>query len=512
MADLIAITDDDALNRKTARTILEKNGYDTICFNSGEELLKYIAKNNQPDLILLDIHMDGINGLKTMRLLQELDEGNNVPVIILTSDDNEQTKTEAFACGAMDYIEKPFIPSILLLRARNAMKLFRLQKDLKDQVRLKTEEVIKEHERNERLSLEVVTALAETIDAKDKYTRGHSVRVANYSREIAVRAGFDKQRCNDIYMMGLLHDIGKIGIGGSIINKPSGLTDEEYDIMKTHPNIGYEILKNITEMPMLKFGAKYHHERFDGKGYPEGLKGYAIPEEARIIAVADAYDAMASHRSYHTVADQEFVRSELIKGSGTQFDPKFAMIMVEIINEDTTYSLHEIEDDAPDTHHPQIQTQPEPEPEPEQIRNDDFNSEENEKKAIAMLEEYGFDTDTALYYCMDDMSFYFESLSDLADHAPFIKEQAASSIDFKSLELKDRKTYHNCVHSLKSTAKRIGANKLSKLAKDLEDATTENIYTAGSDHKLIASHNELMECLEEVTDLIEKALATAYSH
>jgi putative two-component system response regulator len=139
----------------------------------------------------------------------------------------------------------------------------------------------------------------------------------------------------------MLHDIGKIGIPNEIINKTGKLTDEEYEIIKTHPSIGGDILSNISEIPNIAIGARWHHERYDGKGYPDGLKGKNIPELARIIGVADAYDAMTSKRSYRDVLSQEIVRLEIKKGKGTQFDPVFAEIMLEMIDEDKNYDMHE---------------------------------------------------------------------------------------------------------------------------------------------------------------------------
>ena len=193
----------------------------------------------------------------------------------------------------------------------------------------------------ESLSLHVVHTLAKAIDAKDAYTNGHSERVADYSREIARRYGYDEDRQEEIYMMGLLHDVGKIGVPDTVINKPGRLTDEEYAVIKKHPVMGAEILATVSEMPGLVTGARWHHERYDGSGYPDGLKGEEIPEEARIIAVADAYDAMTSHRSYRGIIPQDKVRSEIENGIGRQFDEKFARIMLEMIAEDKDYTMHE---------------------------------------------------------------------------------------------------------------------------------------------------------------------------
>ena len=193
----------------------------------------------------------------------------------------------------------------------------------------------------EKLTYQSLETLASTIDAKDKYTNGHSNRVANYSREIARRMGKDEAEIIAIYFMGLLHDIGKIGVRDDIINKTSKLTDEEFMVIKNHPTIGYNILKNMTEIPNIEYGARWHHERYDGKGYPDGLKGEQIPEYARIICVADAYDAMTSTRSYRAVMSQEKVRNEIENCKGKQFDPIIAQIMIEMINEDINYKMKE---------------------------------------------------------------------------------------------------------------------------------------------------------------------------
>jgi len=191
-----------------------------------------------------------------------------------------------------------------------------------------------------QLSMHVVESLAAAIDAKDAYTNGHSGRVAKYAREISRRCGYSAKRQEEIYMMGLIHDVGKIGIPDAVINKPGKLTEEEYDVIKTHPSIGAYILSKTKEMPRMAMGAHWHHERVDGHGYPDGIAGADIPEEARIIAVADAYDAMTSRRSYRDMLSQDVVRREIEKGKGTQFDPKFADIMLQMIDEDKDYVMH----------------------------------------------------------------------------------------------------------------------------------------------------------------------------
>ena len=191
---------------------------------------------------------------------------------------------------------------------------------------------------------ETASALASAIDAKDKYTHGHSSRVAIYSEKIAKLSGKNAEECQDIFFAALLHDVGKIGIPDHVLNKEGKLTDEEFAMIKTHPVIGQQILSSISDSPSLSIGAHYHHERYDGKGYPDGLKGEDIPEIARIISVADAYDAMTSKRSYRDPMPQHIVREEIVKGSGTQFDPEFATAMLHLIDLDTEYDMTEKEE------------------------------------------------------------------------------------------------------------------------------------------------------------------------
>ena len=193
----------------------------------------------------------------------------------------------------------------------------------------------------ENLSIEVTTALAQTIDAKDKYTKGHSNRVAKYSRMLAAALGENEKKQEQIYYVALLHDIGKIGIPNAIINKPGKLTEEEYEIIKTHPVIGSDILKSISSLPEISLGARSHHERYDGKGYPDGLAGEEIPWVARIIGVADAYDAMTSNRSYRNYLPQQRVKEEILKYRGIQFDPKVADAMIKLMQADIHYVMHE---------------------------------------------------------------------------------------------------------------------------------------------------------------------------
>ena len=340
MADWVAVVDDDTSNLKMAGHILREKNMRVSALRSGEALLEFLEEN-KPDLILLDVHMIGMDGFETLQLLRERETEEHIPVIFLTADEDNETEAKGLLLGAMDFIKKPFVPEVLLLRVRHTIDLIRLQQNLTQEVEKKTKEIVEEQKKNERLSIQVVTAIANAVDAKDTYTNGHSRRVAEYAEKIAERFGYSEEQQEEIYMMGLLHDVGKIGIPDAVINKPAKLTDEEFEIIKNHPVMGARILQNIREMPKLVVGARWHHERYDGKGYPDGLSGTDIPVEARIIAVADAYDAMTSRRSYRDILSQEVVRSEIEKGKGTQFDPVFAEIMLGMMEEDMDYQMRE---------------------------------------------------------------------------------------------------------------------------------------------------------------------------
>lgn len=335
----VLVVDDDSMNLRFAQRMLGAY-YEVTCVSSGIEALEFL-KTTTPALALLDLHMPEMNGFQLLERIRLIPNGADLPVVFLTADNDRETEIQVFKAGALDYIQKPFVADVVLQRLNRILDLKRLQNSLQEEVERRTAELSESRRKVTNLSLQVVTTLASTIDAKDKYTNGHSRRVAKYSRELGRRMGKTPEELEEIYFIAMLHDIGKIGIPDAIINKTSKLSDEEYDTIKTHPGIGAEILKNISEMPNMEIGAHWHHERFDGKGYPDGLKGNEIPEIARIIAVADAYDAMTSRRSYRSALPQEVVRGEIVKGRGFQFDPQIADMMLDMIADDADYEMHD---------------------------------------------------------------------------------------------------------------------------------------------------------------------------
>ena len=335
----ILVVDDDEMNLLIAKRILSKY-FDVATVMSGKEAFTYLEVN-PVDLILLDICMPEMDGFMFMKLIKERVGLKDIPIICLTADNEEESEVKCFELGAVDFITKPFVDQIMFQRTSRTLELPLLQKELQQEVERKTQKLDKRSRQLKRMTNQVMKTLAGTIDAKDKYTNGHSVRVAQYSAMIAAEMNMSRDEQDNIYYIGLLHDIGKIGVPDDIINKTTKLTDEEYAIIKTHPVIGSEILEKMSELPDIMVGARWHHERYDGKGYPDGLAGENIPLVARIIGVADAYDAMSSTRSYRGVLPQEVIRQEIEKGSGTQFDPAIATIMIQLIDGDTEYILRE---------------------------------------------------------------------------------------------------------------------------------------------------------------------------
>ena len=328
---LIMVIDDEPVVCSMVENILKKYYRVATVYTGEEGIIR--AQEEAPALILLDVNLVSMDGFDVIRALQSVEETAEIPVVFMTADDSGEEEVKGFKSGASDFVRKPFVPEVLLSRVRRIVDLASLQKHLRREISRQTEKV-------GHLSREVMLALSKAVDAKDKYTNDHSQRVAKYAAWLGKQLGKTKKEQEDLYIIGLLHDVGKIGVHEEIINKPGRLTDEEYAEIKTHTTVGYEILKVITEMPEAAKCARWHHERYDGRGYPDGLVGADIPELARIICVADSYDAMTSRRAYQALKPQVQVREEIIRCKGTQFDPVIADAMVRIIDGDKNYKLH----------------------------------------------------------------------------------------------------------------------------------------------------------------------------
>lgn len=321
----VLIVDDNEFNLRVAGDILTEQHYTIGTVQSGEAALEFMEEY-LPRLVLLDLHMKGMDGRETMKRIQANDKWKKIPIIFLTSDNKPETEKECLVLGAMDFITKPFVPMVMLSRISRIMELAELQNDLETKLEEKTKLV-------EKVSLNSIMVIANTIDAKDAYTSGHSLRVAKCSAAIARKLGWSEKDVQNLHYVALLHDIGKIGVPDAILNKPSRLSDEEFQVIKKHPVIGNDILKDIHMIRSVAEGALYHHERYDGRGYPFGLAGEDIPLYARIIGIADAYDAMTSNRIYRHKLTMEKVIREFENGRGTQFDPLLTDLFLEMLHD-----------------------------------------------------------------------------------------------------------------------------------------------------------------------------------
>ncbi len=326
MKKIILIVDDDRLTLSTAQDLLTDE-YKVIAVNSGKQAYKYLERHI-PDLILLDINMPEISGFEVMQTLQKDGRWQKIPVIFLTADRSTDTEVECFRMGACDFITKPFEPQIMMSRIKSTIELDGYRRALQRRLDEKTKEM-------ERVTIQAIMTVANTVDAKDDYTKGHSMRVAAYAETLAQRLGWSEEEIQNIYYVAMLHDVGKIGVPDAVLNKPFKLTDVEFRLIKGHTIMGAEILKDFKMFPNINIGAKYHHERYDGRGYPEGLKGESIPLVARVIGLVDSYDAMTSNRVYRKRLTDDIVMEELKKGKGSQWDPDLVDIFVELIEEGT---------------------------------------------------------------------------------------------------------------------------------------------------------------------------------
>ena len=277
------------------------------------------------DIIIMNRNLPDMDGFELLEKWNKERLTDDISVVIAGDERNKQQEVEALQKGAADYIGMPFVPEILKLRVDHLVELHYYRKVLES-------EINKQKKKVSDLSFQAMITIAHTIDLKDRYGEGHSLRVALYSREIARRLGWTVEELENLYNVALLHDIGKIAIEDSILNKMGTLTEQEYESVKRHTKVGADIVKNTTFIPGIKEGISYHHERYDGAGYV-GLKGKDIPLIARILAVADAVTAMEEDRPFRRRLSSIELEKELISNKGKQFDPDIVNVAVEMLHE-----------------------------------------------------------------------------------------------------------------------------------------------------------------------------------
>lgn len=283
----ILIADDEKESANVLKEILLANGYDVSVASDGEEAMDLIRQNPKGyDLFVLDIFMPHVSGNEILNAIKSKDDTRLTPVIMITGLGDEKDKLEAIELGCDDFLTKPYSMAELLARVRSLLKMKFANDDLDS-------------------AENVIFSLARAIEAKDAYTQGHTERVSQYAVLLGDRLQLSKEETAALFKGGILHDIGKIGVPDSILNKPGKLEANEFEIIKSHPVVGAKICQKLNSIKSAIPIIRYHHEKLDGSGYPDGLKGDDIPTVARIMAIVDVYDALTTTRSYRPAMPKE---------------------------------------------------------------------------------------------------------------------------------------------------------------------------------------------------------------
>lgn len=336
----IMVIDDTPANLRLLDTMLTSEGYKVFCFPKGDMAIRSALKN-KPDLIFLDINMPGMNGYEVCRILKSYPETEDIPVIFISALSDTLDKLKAFSIGGVDYVTKPFEVAEVRARLKTHLRIHALENTLKEnnvQLEVKIREQVREIS---EAKYATITAIARIAESRDHDIGNHLERVKvccrllsdKLSKHTHYKAYISGNYIDNITHASLLHDIGKTGIADEILKKPGKLTHEEFEIMKTHVAIGADTLEDIIiEYPtntFLRMGlliARYHHEKWDGSGYPNGLIGEEIPLSARIMALVDVYDALRSKRCYKEAYSHERSLEIITEQMGKHFDPTIAQI------------------------------------------------------------------------------------------------------------------------------------------------------------------------------------------
>ena len=344
MSEVILVVDDDTANLMLAKKILGGD-FRIAAANSGEAACRYL-ESNRPDLVLVDINMPDMDGFELVAKMKANPQWKSISVIFLTADKNEETEIRCFQAGAVDFVGKPFLPEILTSRVKRTLELERYRNSLEKMVEEQAQQLTGAFRRISEMQEHVIVGMANLIESRDGSTGKHVKNTQTYVRMIAQeleRRGLFSEVLTGDYIEKLckaapLHDVGKIQVPDSILQKPGRLTAEEYEIMKSHTTCSSaildEIIGDVEEEDYIRLAkdvAMHHHERWDGKGYPMGLKGEEIPLGARIMALADVFDALYEERCYKPpMRPIEKIYEILAEGRGTQFDPVITDVFVSL--------------------------------------------------------------------------------------------------------------------------------------------------------------------------------------
>lgn len=321
----ILAVDDEASNLLLLQRILERDGYTHVDVTTDSSRVPGMFIAHRPDLVLLDLQMPGMDGFELMgRLARLIGDGCDVPFLVLTADAMDDTRRRALSMGARDFLTKPLDQIELLLRVRNLLQVKQLQDRLSAHNARLEEEVARRTHDLDLARLEILQRLALAAEYRDDDTQQHAWRIGRTCALLARALGLSEREVKLIEHAAPLHDVGKIGISDVILLKPGRLTDEEFEVIKTHVGIGAEILAG-SRSPLLGLAeqiALTHHERWDGRGYPAGLRGENIPLTGRIVAVADVFDALTHERPYKQAWPVADAVDEILSQAGRQFDPR----------------------------------------------------------------------------------------------------------------------------------------------------------------------------------------------
>lgn len=306
MSETVLVVDDRELNLELISAYLEEIGCNVLTAGNGADAL-HAVRHKSPDLVLLDIMMPGLDGFEVCRRIKAFN--SLLPVVLVTALSQTSDRVHGLEAGADDFITKPVERVELVARVRSLLRL----KGLYD--RLDGAE-------------QVMLSLARAVDAKDSFTESHTERVGQSARLLGKAVGLDPATLQDLYLGGVVHDIGKIGVPDAVLLKPGPLTVEERDTMRRHVIIGEQIVAPLRSATTLIPIVRHHHERFDGTGYPDRRAGTEIPLPARIVAVCDSYDAMTNARPYRTALGLDRAQHILRTGAGTQWDPELVSLFL----------------------------------------------------------------------------------------------------------------------------------------------------------------------------------------
>ncbi|MBU2512722.1 response regulator [bacterium] len=317
---LILIVDDDTINIDILLEALQDE-YRLGIAKNGIKALEYV-NNTKPDLILLDIMMPELNGFDVCERLKSSDDTKDIAIIFLTALQDTANKYKGFELGAVDYITKPFNIVEVKARVQTHLSVKRMSEELSNQNVILQSMVEEKTHQIQNIFKSTIQVMAQMVETRDPYIAGHQQRVAGLACIIAEKMSMSFSEIETIRIAGILHDIGKIRIPLNILNRPGSILDAEYELLKIHPQIGFELLSGIPfEKPIAQI-VYQHHEKLDGSGYPQGLTDKEILKEAKILSVADVVEAMSSHRPYRAALGNERALEEIVKYKGIHFDPE----------------------------------------------------------------------------------------------------------------------------------------------------------------------------------------------